>query len=56
MRARIAAVAITAAALAVGLMPDAGADPSAVSTSGGRIACAGVRSLDIGVCVNNPLP
>jgi len=56
MKARLAAIVIASIALAVGLMPDAGANPTSVSTSGGRIACAGVRTLDIGVCVHNPLP
>ena len=56
MKARIAAIAIAAIAIAAGLMPDAGAAPTDVSTSHGRIACAGVRTLDIGVCLQNPLP
>ena len=56
MRTRIAAIALATAALGLGVAPDAGADVATTAASTGRIVCGGVRSLDIGFCVDNPLP
>ena len=56
MKARIVAIAIAAIALAAGLIPNAGASSLTPTTGEDRVACAGVRTLDIGICLQNPLP
>ncbi len=56
MRTRIVAVVVIAAGIAFGLGPRADADPASVTVSNGRVVCGGVRSLDIGFCLDNPLP
>ena len=56
MRTRLVAVAIAVGALAFGLAPGADANPGAASGDPRRIICGGVRSLDIGFCLDNPLP
>ena len=52
MRSRVVAVVIAAGVLAFGFGPSADAAPSAKR----RLVCGGVKSLDVGFCVDNPLP
>ena len=52
MRTRIAAIAVAAGVLAFGFGPSADAAPS----SHRRLLCGGVKSVDVGFCVDNPLP
>ena len=54
MRTRLIAIAVAVGALAFGLTPGADASVDAVSSSTGRLLCGGVRSLDVGFCLDNP--
>ena len=55
MRTRLVAIAFAVGALAFGLAPGADASAAAPSAEAGRVLCGGVRTLDIGFCLDNPL-